>query len=296
MNGDWDGYFVTSWLFHGVPSFPEAKAPIVLSAQGGTPAKLSIRVCWLMDETGADGTAHRYVVASEDQAQDSGFVGTPGMEVDFEDGRRLVPLDAFPRQFRFGGSNRRQVPCEYFGCYSGGTTEPMVRLWDKIALTDQEKDVVTALQIIEPGISAVTMVSDERSRRGRIAEVRVSGMDKRVPLRSFGDGLSRLFGITLALVNAKGGVLLIDEIENGIHHTVQLDLWKIIFQMARKLNVQVFATSHSWDAVEAFQRAAAGTPDDGVLVRLTRKGECVRATVFAEQELAIATRDRIEVR
>ena len=66
--------------------------------------------------------------------------------------------------------------------------------------------------------------------------------------------------------------------------------------MAKDLDIQVFATSHSWDAVEAFQQAAAETPEDGALVRLTRKGEEIIPTVFSEDELAIVTRNRIEVR
>ena len=126
--------------------------------------------------------------------------------------------------------------------------------------------------------------------------MRSAGFRRPVPLRSFGDGLSRLFVIILSLVNAQGGILLIDEFENGLHHTVQLDAWRMIFRLARDLDVQVFATSHSWDAVETFQAAAAEAPDDGALLRLVRRGDDIVPTVFTEDELAISSRDRIEVR
>ena len=108
--------------------------------------------------------------------------------------------------------------------------------------------------------------------------------------------MNRLFGIVLSLVNAKGGLLLIDEFENGIHHSVQLDAWRTIFRLAHDLDVQVFATSHSWDAIEAFQKAAAESQEDGGLIRLSRKGDPVIPTLFKEKELAVVTRDRIEVR
>ena len=81
-----------------------------------------------------------------------------------------------------------------------------------------------------------------------------------------------------------------------MHHSVQLDAWRAVFELSRRLDIQVFATSHSWDSIEAFQKAAAETPEAGVLVRLSRKGEDIVSTVFAEAELAVATRDRIEVR
>jgi predicted ATP-dependent endonuclease of OLD family len=108
--------------------------------------------------------------------------------------------------------------------------------------------------------------------------------------------MNRLFGIILSLVNAKDGLLLIDEFENGMHYTVQTDAWRAVFKLASRLDIQVVATSHSWDAIEAFQKAASESPEDGVLIRLTRKGDDIVPTVFREDELAIATRDRIEVR
>jgi len=97
-------------------------------------------------------------------------------------------------------------------------------------------------------------------------------------------------------VNAKDGILLVDEFENGMHYTVQLDAWRAVFKLSRLLDVQVFATTHSWDSIEAFQKAAAESPEDGAIVRLARKGDAIVPTVFAEVELAIATRERIEVR
>lgn len=189
-----------------------------------------------------------------------------------------------------------RLRCRYVSPYGGEKTATLGALWDSIALSDQEKDVVDALHIIDPEISAVSMVGGEGARQPRTAIVRSRAFERPVPLRSFGDGLNRLFGIVLSLVNAKDGILLIDEFENGMHHTVQLDAWRAIFQLAQNLDVQVFATSHSWDAIEAFQEAAAETPEEGVLVRLSRRGNQIIPTLFREDELAVATRDGIEVR
>ena len=108
--------------------------------------------------------------------------------------------------------------------------------------------------------------------------------------------MNRLFGLALALVNARGGLLLIDEFENGLHHSVQTDVWRMIFRLAERLDVQVFATTHSRDSVRSFQEAAAESPEEGVLLRLARKGEDIVPTVASEDELAVATRHDIEVR
>jgi len=89
---------------------------------------------------------------------------------------------------------------------------------------------------------------------------------------------------------------LVDEFENGLHHTAQLNAWRTIFRLAVTLDTQVFATTHSWDTIRAFQEAAAESPDTGVLLRLSRRGDEIVPTVFAEEEVAIAARERIEVR
>jgi ABC-type multidrug transport system ATPase subunit len=140
------------------------------------------------------------------------------------------------------------------------------------------------------------MVGGEGPTPTRTAVVRSSEFSRRLPLRSFGDGLNRLFGIVLSLVNAKDGFLLIDEFENGLHHTIELGVWEAIFRLSKLLNVQVFATSHSSDAVETFQKAAALNPEDGLLIRLSKKGDVVIPTLFRDKELAVATREHIEVR
>jgi AAA15 family ATPase/GTPase len=113
-----------------------------------------------------------------------------------------------------------------------------------------------------------------------------------------GDGMNRLLGITLALAVVSGGILLVDEIENGIHYSVQTDVWRTILRAAESLNVQVFATTHSWDCIRAFAAATnemEGTA--GILYRLDRriKGE-VRPVRYTQEEMAIAAEQQIEVR
>ena len=67
-----------------------------------------------------------------------------------------------------------------------------------------------------------------------------------------GDGINRILHIMLSMVNAQDGYLLIDEFENGLHYSVQEKVWKVIFTLAKSLNVQVFATTHSNDCIKTF--------------------------------------------
>ena len=175
----------------------------------------------------------------------------------------------------------------------------IARLWDKVALTDDENRAVEALRLIfGDTVERAAVVGDEsKSRYGRRAVVRIAGQERPVPLRSLGDGAVRLFGVALALANSQGGFLLIDEAENGIHHTIQRDFWRMVLLTAQENNVQVFATTHSWDCAAGFAQAAVDAEGvEGALVRLDSDGENIRAVEYSERQLHVAAEQGIEVR
>lgn len=197
----------------------------------------------------------------------------------------------FPQDFK-------KVACILVGP-NGLSKWEVSKLWDDIALSDLEKEVLVALRIIAPGVERLNLIADPNpaSPGERIPIMRVQGIEEPLPLSNLGDGMQRMLGIALALVNAKDGILLIDEIENGLHYSVLPSLWQIIFQLAQHLNIQVFATSHSRDSIEAFQRIAVkDIQTEGMLIRLENKKDEIVATLFDERELSIATREHIEVR
>ncbi len=173
--------------------------------------------------------------------------------------------------------------------------------WDNIALTDLDDQVIQSLKIITPDIERFAFISDGDRTTERTSErypvVILSDSSSRIPLRSLGEGMNRMLGIALALINARDGILLVDEIESGLHYSVQADMWRLVFETARRLNIQVFATTHSWDCIQGFQEAAQeDEQSNGFLIRLGRKQDNIVATVYNEEELAIATREQIEVR
>ena len=170
------------------------------------------------------------------------------------------------------------------------------KLWDNITLSDKEAYVIDALRIIEPEVERIAFI--EEGTRERAAVVKSKANNSVVPLKSMGDGINRILTIILALVNADNGYLLIDEFENGLHHSVQEKLWEIIFYLSKKLNVQVFATTHSEDCIRGFEEALNGNKDklDGKLIRLDLKKGVIRPVEFNSEELKIVSDGNIEIR
>ena len=180
---------------------------------------------------------------------------------------------------------------------NGLKREQIIELWDGIALTGLEREVSNTLRLIAPGVEGLNLVSTPMPEGERDLVVNVAGIDEPLPLSSLGNGMWRILGIALAQVNAKDGILLIDEFEHGLYYSAQPDLWRFIFRMARSLNVQVFAITHSWDSIEAFQRAAREDhQEEGLLIRLESKKGGIGVTLYDERKLTIATCEHIEVR
>ena len=178
----------------------------------------------------------------------------------------------------------------------------IARLWDGVALTDDENMVVDALNLIfGEKVERLAVIGDDTvgaSRSsGRRPVVKTKAADRPVPLRSLGDGATRMFAAALALANSKDGFLLIDEAENGIHYSVQSDFWKMVMKTADVNNVQVFATTHSWDCFTGFAQAAADLGEEDVsFSRIERVGDQVRLMTYPVEDLEVAARQGIEVR
>lgn len=287
-------------LFTGFPDLAASQQGFSIAATGALPPAISrilASIHWFVHKTDPDRRVMSYEPASGDPFDD--IESFPALDLDISGRKRVMPLHRFqlrrlPMRAEADGIS---VPCVYLDPFSSRSTSQMGSLWDAIALTDVEQEIVKALRIVSDDIQAVSVIgSDERGPRGRTAIAKSTHYPSPVPLRTFGDGVNRLFCIILSLCTARQGVLLVDEIENGLHYSVQTEIWRTIFRLAKNLNVQVFATTHSWDGVRAFQKAASESPDDGVLVRLTRRDERIIPTLFSEKELEVVTRDQIEVR
>ena len=123
----------------------------------------------------------------------------------------------------------------------------LTQAYDNARLDDKDSEVLKAFQILDPTIESVESFS--------IGEptlyLRRKG-EKRLPLSLFGDAINRVAEIILKLVNSEYKILLVDEIENGIHYTSQREFWRVLFRLAVELDTQIFATTHSLEMLQAF--------------------------------------------
>jgi hypothetical protein len=140
----------------------------------------------------------------------------------------------------------------------------MQQLWRQAVLDSVQQDVVAALRIVEESIEQILYLPTEGGPRtggsSRDWFVQSSEFSRPVPLGSFGDGVRRLMTLALALARVRGGTLLVDEIDTGLHYSVMTDMWRLLVHRAGQTGVQVFATTHSWDCIEGLAQLCQESP------------------------------------
>ena len=139
----------------------------------------------------------------------------------------------------------------------------MAARFSEILVRKQEEKILKILKTIEPRLVNLFIGAENKLYCDM-------GFTTLLPLNAAGDGLNNLLAIILAIYETSGGVVLIDEIENGLHYSTQEILWKAVFEAAIAFDVQVFAATHSYENVKAFSAAYEKLADKGDKIRLFR--------------------------
>jgi AAA15 family ATPase/GTPase len=178
----------------------------------------------------------------------------------------------------------------------------LAQQWDTAYLDSEEHIVKETLSIFNADITNVIFVQSPEKKEERVAVLKIKGKAKAVPLKAMGEGVSRVLQIFLSALRARGGFLLIDEFENGLHYSIQEEVWDKLFKLAKELDIQVFATTHSEDTVKAFCTVAIADKEvDGKLISLARsaktsnKGQ-IFAITYEEDKLETFIEMGMEVR
>jgi len=162
----------------------------------------------------------------------------------------------------------------------------------RLEIQEKQDVLLRVLQLIEPRLKrlAMVVVAGEPILHGDIG----AGL---MPLPLMGEGMVRLASLVLHIGNAPKGVVLVDEIENGLHHSALPKVWRAIGEVARQFNTQVFATTHSLECIVAAHRAFSESERyDFRLHRLERIGETIRAVTYDQETLEAAIETGLEVR
>jgi len=166
-------------------------------------------------------------------------------------------------------------------------------LYGKLMIENKQAIIFNVLKIIEPRLKKIEIIP--------VAGISIFhgdiGLPKMVALPFMGEGMVRLANLFTRIANCQNGVILIDEIENGIHHSVMEKLWTAIGKTAREFNIQVFATTHNWGCIVAAHKAFLESGKyDFRLHRLDMVNGQIKSVTYDQESLEAALENNFEVR
>ncbi len=124
----------------------------------------------------------------------------------------------------------------------------------KLKKEKADASVLKAIQMVDTSVKSIEIgVLDNHAVI--LADV---GLSDRLPLQTLGAGPQRIATLATSATAAAGGVLLVDEFDAGLHHSKLGDVWRALHAIAVDRDVQVFATTHSYECVRAADEILEG--------------------------------------
>jgi len=171
---------------------------------------------------------------------------------------------------------------------------PFENMKDRFGVAQRKKQITQLISFLQ---QVDANISDLRLNEIGLVEADI-GLPNLLFVNLMGGGIVRSMVIALSMLDARNDVVLIDEIENGLHYSAQKVIWRAIFRWAEQFNIQVFATTHSVEAARTFALSAEDVlfKAEAMIYRIERKDEKYRVVSYAKEELAEALKSGWEFR
>jgi predicted ATPase len=161
---------------------------------------------------------------------------------------------------------------------------------------DGEEQLQRLLAKVDPRIKKIRVDPAPEDQGGNQVIVDI-GLSELIPITQAGQGVNRLMSILADIIGESPDVLLIDEIENGLHHSAQEQIWTGLAEAAEKLNVQIFATTHSNECLLAANAAFQKRPNyDFSVIQLFRVKSGPQGRVLGKEQIEAAIAGDIDLR
>lgn len=183
-----------------------------------------------------------------------------------------------------------------YKCRSGGkivNTETLLldfsKRFKKIAIKKKKKELIEILKEFDPNLKDLELIGDTI-----YADL---NYDENIPIGVMGFGFLKTLALLTDIRNEKNFILLIDEIENGLHYTNLKTMWKAVFKAASLMNNQIIATTHSFECIKAFVESFPYNEDNLRVFRIERnQNDDYKVTKYNRKDLEVYIDSKWEIR
>jgi hypothetical protein len=289
-----EGPSAWGWLFRGGAE----SEPLVIESSSESTGRFRMRIS-VSNELDMDvSDASRRNLRGRTPASISTAVSppTPALIVEYEDdqarrGSATVRLTGRTPSVDHEGDELRNLPT-FFLAHKPESAARDAQAYSRIVQDGREDEVLDALRAIDSRVQRLRVLDTGTGPR-----VYADFGDKRLlPMNVAGQGFARVLSLVVAIIETSGGVVLIDEIEDGLHYGVMPGVWRAITKAALVNDVQLFATTHSLEAIYSAVEGSQEREGSLAFFRLQRRGEDVEVVRGEDFRLRAAARVGTELR
>lgn len=217
-----------------------------------------------------------------------------------------VQLNAQKKTHKSMQEQRERWRIQFLSSYFSYGSVDVINAFGRIELDNRKDEVVKAAQFIDSRIKDIsTIIIGGQTGRLYATIQQDDGQIQKIPLQSMGDGINRLLIIIITVLATPNGIVLIDEIENGLHFSIHEMFWELLIRAAASVHAQIIATTHSEACLDGAFRAMNNLKtkpdfnfdaDEFTYIRMAKNGAAIRARVFDQETYSYAVETGIELR
>ena len=129
-----------------------------------------------------------------------------------------------------------------------------------------------------------------------MVHAKVRALSEKIPLPLLSSGIEKILSILLVVQLYSHGIVLIDEMENGLYFDLMGRISSVILKAAIESNVQIFVTTHSLEYLRSLEPIIREYPDEFRLIRTTKNNGSNVIDCFDSQHFIAALEEGFEIR
>lgn len=201
---------------------------------------------------------------------------------------------------------RRKWNVNFLNAHFSYGTMDVINAFGRIDLDNRKSEVIEAASVVDSRIVDISTIVTAGQTGRLYATIKQNGVEiQKIPLQSMGDGINRVLVMLITILATPNGIVLIDEIENGLHFSLHEMLWEMLIRAAASVHAQIIATTHSdvclegaSCAIEKLKKQDDVSFGEEVFsyIRMTKKGSSIQAKIFDQEIYSHAMQRGIELR
>lgn len=185
------------------------------------------------------------------------------------------------------------LPVSFYTSAAVPTQEENAGYFSSLSIQNLEDLITEALQSEFPFIKGLSV---QVFAATSTVFASVDGLPEKIPVNLLSSGVTKLLSILLGIANQRNGVVCIDELENGFYFDRLPSIWALLLEFASKFNVQLFASTHSWECLEAAADCAADAQDQFAVLQSSSDQAKPGFSVRAGDTFVAAMKQQIDIR